>query len=91
MAYEQKPGDISVFKNTPKDGRELSPRAPNLTGYMIAHRDIRAGEKLEVSLWSRESSNGGNKFLSGQVQDPYQPQPSSPPQSAERGRDEWLS
>jgi len=48
MRYEAKPGDVSLFENE-KAGHE---RAPDHRGYFIAHRDIKAGEKIEMVLWA---------------------------------------
>ncbi|WJH38452.1 DUF736 domain-containing protein (plasmid) [Aliirhizobium terrae] len=48
MRYKAKPGDVSLFENE-KAGHE---GAPDHRGYFIAHRDIRAGEKVELVLWS---------------------------------------
>lgn len=65
MAYEPKPGDVSAFKND-KKGNE---KAPDFRGYIIAHRDIKAGEKIELVLWTRNGTTGG-WFYSGKVSDP---------------------
>lgn len=65
MPYEPKPGDVSAFKND-KKGND---RAPDFKGYLVAHRDIKAGEKLELALWSREGTKGG-WFYSGKISDP---------------------
>jgi hypothetical protein len=47
VRYEPKPGDICVFENE-KAGHES---APDHRGYFVAHRDIRAGEKVPFALW----------------------------------------
>jgi hypothetical protein len=63
MAYEQKPGDIAVFKERDK----RNDKAPDWKGTMVAHRDIRAGEKLEVAFWQKSDT-----MLAGKVSDPRQ-------------------
>ena len=85
MAYEPKPGDVSIFRN-----ESNNERAPTMKGYAIAHRDIRAGEKLDLAVWKQSPKNGGDAFLSGKISDPYQQSDSPPPQS-DNGRDDWLS
>ena len=54
MAYEPKPGDGSLFKNDYKD----SDKKPDATGYIIAHRDIREGEKLNLAAWTKDGGRG---------------------------------
>lgn len=48
MRYKAKLGEVSIFENE-KAGHQ---RAPDHRGYFIAHRDIKAGEKVELVLWS---------------------------------------
>jgi hypothetical protein len=48
MRYKAKPGDVTLFENE-KAGHD---GAPDHRGYFIAHRDIKAGEKVELVLWS---------------------------------------
>lgn len=48
MPYDPKPGEVSLFE-TEKMGRES---APDHQGYFIAHRDIKAGEKIAIALWA---------------------------------------
>jgi len=85
MPYENKPGDVSIFRNVTDNDR-----APTMKGYAIAHRDIRAGEKLDLAVWKQTPKNGGDAFFSGKISDPYQQSDSPPPQS-NQGRDDWLS
>jgi hypothetical protein len=63
MAYESKPGDISLFENE-KGGNE---KAPDHRGYVLAHRDIKAGEKLEISLWNGKA--GSSRTFGGKLAD----------------------
>jgi len=68
MAYERKNGDATIFKND----RKVNEKAPDFKGDFLAHRDIKAGEKIDVALWTRVSKSG-NKFMSGFVGDPFKP------------------
>ena len=63
MAYEQRPGDVSVFRND-KRGNE---KAPDHKGYLILHRDARKGDKIEVALWEKSGAKG--PFLAGKISD----------------------
>lgn len=63
MAYEPKPGDGSLFKNDKK----TADNHPNATGYIIAHRDIKAGEKLQLAAWTKDGAKG--KFQSLRMSD----------------------
>tara|TARA_R110002020_G_scaffold78868_1_gene198141 strand:+ start:43 stop:321 length:279 start_codon:yes stop_codon:yes gene_type:complete len=66
MAYEPKPGDGSLFKNEYKH----ADNHPDATGYILAHRDIKAGERLELGAWTKEGTKG--KFQSLRMSDPYE-------------------
>ena len=65
MAYEQKPGDVSVFKETEK----RNDRAPDWKGSMLVPEGAKPGDKLEVALWAK-----GDKgtMLAGSVKFPMQ-------------------
>jgi hypothetical protein len=63
MAYEKRPGDISIFKNHKKvEGS----KQPDYTGELLTPE----GEVLRISLWTKEGKGGG-KFLAGSVQKPF--------------------
>lgn len=67
--------DGNTFDNSGKvalwDSKSDNARAPVLKGNLYAHRDIAAGEKVEVALWANEGYvEGGNKpRLRGKVSD----------------------
>jgi len=63
MPYEPKAGHISIFENE-KMGRES---APDHSGYFIAHRDIKAGEKIAINLWAGRLNS--LRSFSGRVSD----------------------
>lgn len=62
MSYEPKLGDGALFQNEKK-----SDKSPDRTGYVIAHRNIEAGEKLNLAGWIKGS--GDKKFLSIRMSD----------------------
>ncbi len=64
MAYEPKPGEGALFKNEHK----TADNHPGAKGYIIAHRDIKKGERLELASWTREGGKG--KFQSLKMTDP---------------------
>lgn len=61
MAYEQKPGTGSIFKNEKKADNH-----PDYRGSIITP----SGEKLDLSLWLKTSQKGV-KYFSVSVQPPY--------------------
>lgn len=63
MSYEPKPGNGALFTNTHKS----KDTHPDRTGYVIAHRDIKAGEKLNLAGWIKEGRD--DKFLSLSMSD----------------------
>ena len=67
MAYEPKPGDGALFANQNRN----SDNAPNATGYVVAHRDIKAGERLRLAAWTKGGGDRG-KFQSLKLSDERQ-------------------
>lgn len=65
MAYTPKPGDGTLFKNKNAQGE----RAPAMSGFITAHRDIKAGEKVRLVAWSKGGQDGKDKFLSLRMED----------------------
>ena len=63
MSYTAKEGDGALFKND----KRSSDKAPHATGYVIAHRDIRRGEKLNLAAWTKDGKSG--KFQSLRLSD----------------------
>jgi|TARA_Y100000296_G_C5142282_1_gene241766 hypothetical protein len=63
--YIPKPGTGTLWKNKYK----TDDRHPGMKGYIIAHRDIREGEKVEVAAWTKDGPEG--KFQSLQISDVY--------------------
>ena len=77
MAYEKKPGDISIFKN-----KSQNENAPAYTGTLLTP----SGEELRVSLWVKESN--GSKFFAGKVQEPQQKDATKSNVAADSGEDD---
>jgi hypothetical protein len=65
MAYEQKPGDIAVFKEREK----RNDKAPDWRGNLIVPEGAKPGDKLEVAFWAKGSSG---TMLAGSVKFPNQ-------------------
>jgi hypothetical protein len=65
MAYEQRPGDLSIFAETDK----RNDKAPDWRGTMIVPDDAKPGDKLEVALWVK---GGRGTMLAGSVKQPRQ-------------------
>ncbi len=63
MRFEPKPGDVCLFENE-KAGHE---NAPDHRGYFVAHRDIKAGEKIQIALWSGRP--GSARSFGGKIGD----------------------
>lgn len=62
MAYEQREGDVSVFKNDTATGNQ-----PQYRGSAMIN-----GEKYKLSLWVKEGKKG--KFFAGKIEpDNYNP------------------
>lgn len=61
--YESKPGDAVAWPKREDD----NPKGPDFKGSIIAHRDVKAGEKLNLALWKKDAGRG--VFLSGKVSD----------------------
>lgn len=58
MAYEQRPGDIAIFKETEKKNE----KGPDWKGTMIVPDDAKPGDKLEVAFWAK---GGRGTMLAG--------------------------
>ena len=64
MAYEQKEGDVSLFKN---DKKQPGSNQPDMRGTALLN-----GQKLKLSLWTK--GEGDRKFLAGKIElDNYVP------------------
>lgn len=79
--YTPRPGDGSLFKNDHK----TEDKHPGAVGYVIAHRDIKAGEKLNLAAWTKDGRNG--KFQSLRLSDirPKKDAPTGAPETPPEG------
>lgn len=75
MAYEAKPGDMSVFRND----RKLKDNHPDYNGSFVADRDIKSGETVRFALWRKPN------VLSGKLDKPMAASPKPRPVD----RDDW--
>ena len=66
MSYEQKEGDISIFKNNKKEAE----KHPDYTGTALIN-----GKKMKVALWIKEGQKG--KFSAGKIQEDNYKKPES--------------
>lgn len=81
-------GQVSLWK--PQSDH---PKAPAARGLVIAHRDIKEGEELEIALWRNTSDHPKAPLMRGKISDKYQadaPQSGSPssPQAASNDFDD---
>ena len=64
MEYDNR-GKVSLWKND-KGGS-----GPILSGKVVAHRDIKEGETIDIALWKRDGAAGNQPVMTGKVQDVY--------------------
>jgi hypothetical protein len=57
---------IALWKNTSDNSS-----APVLKGSFYAHRDIKEGEQIDVSLWRVDSATANSPALKGKIQDKF--------------------
>ena len=62
--FVNKPSFGGLFKNSYKEPGDSK---PNWKGTFAAHRDIKAGEEVEIAAWEKEGRKG--MFLSLKVSD----------------------
>ena len=63
-------GKVSLWKRD----ADAPEKAPALKGTVYAHRDIKAGEKLDLALWRNDSTNERAPMLTGKISDPFKPE-----------------
>ena len=63
MEYDNA-GQIALWKN-----KTDNDKAPAAKGHFFAHRDIKAGEKIEVAMWKNPSDNENAPVMKGKVSD----------------------
>lgn len=63
MEYDNR-GKVSLWKSD-KGGSN-----PILTGKVVAHRNIKEGETIDIALWKRDAA-GNQPVMTGKIQDVY--------------------
>ena len=49
-----------------------NPKAPAAKGTVVAHRDIKEGEAVEIALWRNDSDNPRAPLMKGKISDKRQ-------------------
>jgi hypothetical protein len=65
VSYDNK-GKVSLWKN---EQHEAGSSKPWVRGKAYAHRDIKAGEEMEIALWLNDSQNERAPKLTGKLSD----------------------
>jgi hypothetical protein len=65
MNERNKPGSGIVGKNRHFDAAR---RTPHMVGHLFAHRDLKAGERIELSMWEFKTRPGEGYTI--QAKDP---------------------
>jgi hypothetical protein len=63
MEYDNR-GKVSLWKN------DRGGSGPILSGKVVAHRDIKEGETIDIALWKRDAA-GNQPVMTGKIQDVY--------------------
>ena len=64
MEYDNR-GKVSLWKTDSQN-----PKAPVLSGKVVAHREVKEGETLDLSLWKNEN-NGNQPIMRGEMKDVF--------------------
>ncbi|MDA8654974.1 hypothetical protein N9M50_07645 [Alphaproteobacteria bacterium] len=64
MQYDNR-GQVSMWKSDRANG-------PTLSGKVVAHRDIKEGETLDIALW-RQDASGNQPIMKGKINDVWVP------------------
>jgi len=57
-------GQVALWKNESDNDK-----APNARGTVVAHRDIKEGETVDIALWRNQSDNPKAPMMKGKIQD----------------------
>lgn len=74
MSYDNR-GQVALWKSNSDN-----PKAPAAKGTVIAHRDIREGEELDIALWRNDSDNPNAPVMKGKISDKVEKRQESRPQ-----------
>jgi hypothetical protein len=75
-------GQVSLWKP-----QSDNPKAPAARGTIVAHRDIREGEEIEIALWRNQSDNPRAPLMKGKISDRRDAQQPATTPSASGGDD----
>lgn len=64
MSNHDNRGKISLWKPNSDN-----PKAPQARGKVVAHRDIKEGEELDIALWRNKSDNEKAPVMTGKLSD----------------------
>ena len=67
MEYDNR-GKVSLWKND-REGE----RQPVVKGKLVAHRDIKEGETIDIALWKQADVTGRQPIMTGKISDVYVP------------------
>lgn len=67
--------------------RSENPNAPQAKGTVVAHRDIKEGETVDIALWRREPEHDRQPVMQGRISDRQQ-QSGPAQQSQQQGGDD---
>ena len=68
------PGKGGLWPNSYKTEGD---KKPTMTGHLFAHRDLRAGERIELAAWPHKTGGG----MTLKAQDPRVPSATTQPQT----------
>jgi len=68
-------GQVSLWKN-----ESDNEKAPVAKGKVVAHRNIREGEEIEIALWRNRSDNPKAPMMKGKISDKRDTQQPAAPQ-----------
>lgn len=78
-------GQVSLWKPDSDN-----PKAPAAKGKVVAHRDIKEGEEVEIALWRNDSENPRAPLMKGKISDKPDQQESGPAPSTDYDEDDSI-
>lgn len=64
MTDERNKGQVALWKPETDN-----PKAPAAKGTVVAHRDIKEGETVDIALWRNDSDNPKAPLMKGKISD----------------------
>ena len=64
MQYDNR-GKVSLWKNDREGDRQ-----PVLKGNLVAHRDLKEGETIDIALWKQDAT-GNQPVMTGKISDVF--------------------